>query len=177
MTWRPGGPQDAALPGRHASAPSTSPWLPVACDSRRKEQCDPGHRQDPHPPCARRLRWRGPFLVDDRRCCRCEPGVPLGCAPSRGVRTTWQTISRKEPPIYDYFSYANGVRQAHELSRSALPDAPVVDDRDSANASRSPHWASALRARLGLGRRKRRLGDRCRKGDPVPPAGRERGAA
>ena len=36
--------------------------------------------------------------------------------------------------MYDYFSYANGVRQAHELSRSALPDAPVVDDRESAHA-------------------------------------------
>ncbi|HEY2299743.1 MAG TPA: hypothetical protein VGH43_18570 [Jatrophihabitans sp.] len=36
--------------------------------------------------------------------------------------------------MYDYFSYANGVRQSHELSRSALPDAPVVDDQVAASA-------------------------------------------
>jgi hypothetical protein len=36
--------------------------------------------------------------------------------------------------MYDYFSYANGVRHSHELSRSALPDAPVVDDRVTASA-------------------------------------------
>ena len=34
-----------------------------------------------------------------------------------------------------YLNYATGVRQSHELSRSALPDAPVVDDRVDAHTS------------------------------------------
>jgi hypothetical protein len=37
--------------------------------------------------------------------------------------------------MYEYFSHASGVRQSHELSRSALPDAPVIDDLASPTAS------------------------------------------
>jgi hypothetical protein len=48
--------------------------------------------------------------------------------------------------MYDYFSYANGVRQSHELSRSALPDAPVVDDYVAANTSMRSWTAARLRA-------------------------------
>ena len=50
--------------------------------------------------------------------------------------------------MYDYFNYASGVRQSHELSRSALPDAPVVDDYESAHAPvRSMRRWSAARLR------------------------------
>lgn len=51
--------------------------------------------------------------------------------------------------MYDYFAYASGVRQSHELSRSALPDAPVVDDHAGARApvrSMRSRSAAGLRA-------------------------------